>query len=165
MTIRAYVKTTLLIGLIAISIGGLLLHLRIHPVSKNTSNLLPVISGILSIVVVPLLLSGRKTLSYGYTLNGFLVIVGSIAMAHFAVANWPQPATAGSIIMKTTLPDILILWTRFFIGKAIFDLELYGYDPDRQKAGKSYRYPNMGWWVVHVAAVSVVYALGGLLWR
>ncbi len=165
MTVKTYVKTTLFIALIVISVGGLLLHLRIHPVSKNTSNLLPVVSGILSILVVPLLLSGRKTMGYGYTLNGFLVIIGSIAMAHFAVANWPQPATVGSIIMKTTLPDILVLWTKFFIGKAIFDLELYGYDPGRQKVGKSYRYPNTGWWLVHFAAVSVVYTLGGWLWR
>ncbi len=31
MTVRIYVKSTLLLALIAISLGGLMLHLRIHP--------------------------------------------------------------------------------------------------------------------------------------
>ncbi len=165
MTIRSYVKLTLLTGLVAISLGGFLLHARIHPPSQNTSNLIPLISGILSVIVVPLLFAGKKTISYGYTLNGFQVIIGSIAMAHFAAAHWPQPATVEAVVLKTTLPDIVVLWTKFFIGKAIFDLELFGYDPNRNKAGKSYRYPNTGWWLIHLAAVSIVYTLGGLLWR
>jgi hypothetical protein len=165
MTIKTHVKSTLLLALIVVSLGGLLLHLRIHPVSKNTSNLLPVVSGILSIIVVPVLFSTKKTIGYGYTLNGFLVIIGTIAMSHFAFANWPQPSTLESIVMKTTLPDIIVLLGKFFIGKAIFDLELFGYDPGKQKAGITYRYPNTGWWLVHFAAVSGVYALGGWLWR
>jgi len=165
MTIRAYIKSTLLLALIAISLGGLMLHLRIHPLSKNTSDFLPFTSGILSVIIVPLLFSSRKTISYGYTLNGFLVIVGTIAMAHFSVVNWPQPSSPESILLKTTLPDILVLWTKFFIGKAIFDLELFGYDSVRNKAGVTYRYPNTGWWLVHVLAISVVYTLSGWLWR
>ncbi len=165
MTVKTYIFWTLLLALIAISLGGLLLHLRIHPVSQNSSNYLPLVCGLLSIIVVPLLFTRRKTLSYGYTLNGFLVIIGTIAMAHFSVHHLPQPLSPGSVILQTTLPDITVLWTAFFIGKAIFDLELFGYDPRRSKVGISYRYPNLGWWLVHFVAVSVVYSLGGWLWR
>ncbi|MGO9372172.1 MAG: hypothetical protein ACLQBD_08725 [Syntrophobacteraceae bacterium] len=155
----------MLLALIAISLGGMMLHLRIHPVVKNTSNFLPLFSGILSIIIVPLLFSSKKTISYGYTLNGFLVIVGTIAMAHFSVMNWPQPSSLESILLKTTLPDIVVLWTKFFIGKALFDLELFGYDSGRDKIGVTYRYPNTGWWFVHCTAISIVYALSGWLWR
>jgi hypothetical protein len=165
MTTRAYIKSTLLLALIAISVGGLMLHLRIHPVSKNSSNFLPFTSGILSVIIVPLLFSSRKTISYGYTLNGFLVIVGTVAMARFSVMNWPQPSSFESILLKTTLPDILVLWTKFFIGKALFDLELFGYDSGRNKTGVTYRYPNTGWWLVHFMAVGIVYTLSGWLWR
>jgi hypothetical protein len=165
MTVKNYIRTTLLLALISISFGGLLLHLRIHPASKNMSNLVPVVSGILSVIIVPLLFMRRKTLSYGYTLNGFLVIIGSIAMAHFALKNLPQPITYESILLKTTLPDILVLWTKFFIGKALFDLELFGYDSNRNKGGTAYRYPNTGWWLVHFAAISIVYGLSSWLWR
>jgi hypothetical protein len=31
-------------------------------------------------------------------------------------------------------------------------------------AGITYRYPNMGWWLIHLAAVSFVYYLGNRLW-
>jgi hypothetical protein len=165
MTIRTYIKTTLFLGLIAVSLGGLMLHLRLHPVSRNTSNLIPLLSGILSVIIVPLLYSSKKTIGYGYTLNGFLVIIGTIAMAHFAIKNWHPPLTFESIILQTTLPDIMVLWTKFFIGKALFDLELFGYDSGRNKIGVAYRYPNTGWWLVHLAGVSIVYGLSDWLWR
>jgi len=42
--------------------------------------------------------------------------------------------------------------------------ETFGYDPNRPKAGITYRYPNMGWWLIHLAAVSLVYYLGNRLW-
>ncbi len=165
MSIKAYIKTTLMVGLVVLSLGGLLLHLRIHPVSDNSSNFLPLVSGILSLIVVPPLFLSKKTIGYGYTLNGFLVILGTIGMAHFSWIRWPEPATIGSIMLKTTLPDIAVLWTKFFIGKAIFELELFGYDPGRNKVGITYRYPNTGWWLIHLVAVSTVYIIGALVWR
>lgn len=165
MSTKTYVKTILLAGLITLSIGGLLLHSRIHPVSSNYSNLVPAISGILGILVVPLLFLFRRTTAYGYVLNGFLVIIGTITMAHFSFAHWPSPVTVHAVFLNTLLADILVLWGKFFIGKALFDLEFFGYDAVKEKKGKTYRYPNMGWWLVHLAAVSFVYYLGHALWR
>lgn len=60
--------------------------------------------------------------------------------------------------------DILIVWGKFFIGKVLFELETFGYDANRPKAGITYRYPNMGWWLIHLAAISLVYYLGNRLW-
>jgi hypothetical protein len=165
MTIRTYTKSILLIALVTFSLGGFLLHVRIHPVSQNPSNVVPWTSGVLSILVIPLLFSFKKTVEYGYVVNGFLVIVGTIGMAHFSIVNWPNPATLGSIIFKTLLADIVLLWSKFFIGKVLFDLEFFGYDPTRAKKGKTYRYPNLGWWIIHLAAISLVYLLGNLVWR
>jgi len=165
MVIKTYIKATLLLALISMSLGALLLHLRIHPLSANGSYYVPFVSGIMSLTVVPLLFLFRNTVGYGYVLNGMLVIVGSVTMGHLALARWPDPATLGTVLLGTTLPDILILWGKFFIGKALFDLEFQGYDPDRIKKGVTYRYPNYGWWLVHLLAISLVYALGNLLWR
>ena len=165
MTRRIYVKTMLMTALVTLAAGGFLLHLRIHSVTDNPSNVVPVIAGILSIIVVPLLFANKNTVQYGYVLNGMLAIIGTIIMAHFSFAHWPVPATLGSIIMKTLLADILILWTTFFVGKVLFELETYGYDPNKPKKGITYRYPNMGWWLVHLAALSIVYTLGHQLWR
>jgi hypothetical protein len=165
MTVRTYTKSTLLVALITLSLGGFLLHLRIHTLTQNPSNIIPIISGVLSIIVLPLLFSFRKTLHYGYVLNGFLAIIGTIVMAHFAIAHWPEPATLETIILKSTLADIIIVWSKFFVGKALFDLETLGYDPAKDKKGIAYRYPNMGWWLVHLMGLSIVYTLGNLLWR
>jgi hypothetical protein len=165
MTIRTYTKAILLTALVTFSLGGFLLHVRIHPIAQNPANVIPLISGLLSILIIPLLFSFRKTVEYGYVLNGFLVIIGTIGMAHFSLFHWPAPATAGSIIFKTMLADIVLLWSKFFIGKALFDLEFYGYDSGREKKGKTYRYPNLGWWLIHLVAISLVYFLGNQLWR
>jgi hypothetical protein len=155
----------LLIGLLTLSIGGLLLHSRIHPVKTNYSNLVPAVSGVLSVLVVPLLFCFRRSIAYGYVLNGFLVIIGTITMTHFSIAHWPNPATFRGVLVNTLLADILILWGKFFIGKSIFDLESFGYDTAREKKGVTYRYPNMGWWLIHLVAVSIIYYIGFMLWR
>ena len=165
MSVRTYIKTMLLVGLVSLSIGGILLHTRIHPVSANNSNLVPVVSCVLSILIVPLLFCFRKTIAYGYVLNGFLVIVGTITMAHFSIAHWPNPLTVQAVLFNTLLADILILWGKFFVGKSIFDLEFFGYDAAREKKGITYRYPNMGWWLIHLVVVSIVYYIGFMLWR
>jgi len=165
MSVRTYIKSILLIGLLVLSIGGLLLHSRIHPVRTNYSNLVPAVSDFLAILVVPSLFCFRRTIAYGYVLNGFLVITGTITMAHFSIAHWPNPITAQAVLLNTLLADILILWGKFFIGKSLFDLEFFGYEAAREKKGITYRYPNMGLWFVHLAAISLVYYIGHILWR
>jgi hypothetical protein len=165
MTRKIYVKSILVTALIALALGGFLLHLRIHSVADNRSNVVPLIAGILSILVVPLLFAYKKTVQYGFVLNGMLAIIGTIVMAHFSFAHWPTPSTAVSIVTKTLLADILILWALFFVGKALFELETFGYDPDKPKRGVIYRYPNLGWWFVHLIGISLVYTLGHQLWR
>jgi hypothetical protein len=165
MTIRSYVKSLLITGLILLSLGGFLLHARIHPISKNVSNVIPLISAFVSIMVIPLCFSFQKTIAYAYVLNGFSVIVGTIVMSHFSLAHWPNPFTVKALFLNTTLPDIILLWGKFFFGKTLFDLEIYGYDLIQTKVGKPFRYPHLGWWLVHLVGLSLVYALGHLFWK
>ncbi len=165
MTTRSYVKTTLLLGLIALSAAGFLLHLRIHPASQNPSNLVPVVSGILGILIIPILFSFKKTIAYAYVINGMEAIVGTVTMTHFSLAHWPSQTTLGSILLMTLLGDILVLWGKFGLGMALFNLELFGYDPEKQRKGAYFRYPNLGWWLVHLVGISVVYSLGHHFWR
>ncbi|MBA4386448.1 MAG: hypothetical protein C0404_00615 [Verrucomicrobia bacterium] len=165
MTTRTYVKTLLIVALVVSAMGGFLLHFRVHSPLEHSFGIVPYVAGILSVLLVPILLSFRRTLDYGYILNGMLVIVGTVTMTHFAIDHWPTPFSIGGLLFKTTLADILILGTKFFVGKAIFDLELHGYDPNRPKEGIWWRYPNLGWWWIHFAAISVVYGLGYFFWR
>lgn len=172
MKVRTYIKSILLCALIALALGGFLLHTRTHPVQQPQSkeieydNLVPVISAVLSIIIVPILFLFRKSIPYAYVINSFTVIVGTITMAHYSIANWPKETavTVHTILFGTMLMDIIILWGKFFVGKAIFELEIFGYDATRERKGNPLRYPNLGWWLVHMVAVSVVYSLGHILW-
>jgi hypothetical protein len=165
MTIKNHLRSLLLGTLITLALGGFMLHSRIHPIAQNPSFLVPFCAGILSVVVVPLLFLFPKTIAYGYVLNGFLAIIGTVVMAHFSLVRWPAPATLQAVLLKTLLADILILWGKFFVGKVLFDLETFGHDVSKPKTGITYRYPNMGWWLIHLIGISLVYYLGNRLWR
>ena len=166
MTTQTHIKSLLLLSLFTLGLGGLLLHLRIHPTtSEHAYNAIPLVAGILSVLLVPVLFSFKRTLDYGYILNGFLVIIGTITMAQFSIVRCPRPVTAQTLVLMTTLADILILFGKFLVGKALFGLERHGYAPNLPLAGKSWRYPNLGWWLIHLIAISAIYALGNRLWR
>ncbi len=164
MTARTHVRLTLLGALVILALSGFLIHTKVHPIARNPSFIVPLAAGILSLAAVPALFWFRKTMAYGYVLNGFLCIIGTVTMAHYAIARWNDPSSPPDILLKSMAIDILIVWGKFFVGKALFDLETFGFDPGRTKAGVSWRYPNTGWWLIHLAAVGLVYALGNRLW-
>ncbi|HEY6007739.1 MAG TPA: hypothetical protein VIU40_05400, partial [Geobacteraceae bacterium] len=96
----------------------------------------------------------KRTLHLAYLLNGFAVIVGSVTMAHYAI-----------VTARPLWPDILVLWSKFAIGYALFHLLTFPPTADfRPKGFKALRYPHFGYWVVHLLAVSTVYTLGRLIW-
>ena len=165
MTTETHIRLILLGALVTLALAGFIIHSRIHLFSQNPSFIVPFVAGILSIAVIPAFFWFKKTVAYGYVLNGFLCIIGTVTMAHFAIARWFDPTSPPDILLKSMLIDILILWGKFFVGKALFELETFGYAPDRPKAGTSYRYPNMGWWLIHLVLVAVIYTLGNRIWR
>jgi len=91
--------------------------------------------------------------------------LGTVLMADFTIGTFQGPVTFEAVIFKSTIADIAILWGKFFVGKALFDLEMFGYDATQEKRGVTYRYPNYGWWLVHLGVIALVYYLGKTLWR
>lgn len=165
MTQRNYVKGALLSCIITLGLGGLFFHLRFHPVSESPSNFVPTISGFLTLMVVPLFFLFKKTLAYGYVLNGMLAIIGAVTMAHFSLVHLPPDYPLTALIFNTLFNDILIVGGLFFAGKALFDIETFGYDDAFERKGRILRYPGYGWWTVHLIAISLVYTLGNHFWR
>lgn len=154
MQMKSYVKTMLIIALFVVAFGGLGLHYRIHAPAKHDFGYVPFIAGLISAFVIPALFYFRKTLHLAYLVNGFTVIIGVITMTHFSIVKAP------------ILPDISILLGKFFIGRAIFCIEVFPMDGGINNPGWRWiRYPNMGFWAVHLVLLSVVYYLGSLLWR
>jgi hypothetical protein len=164
LTNRTCVKVTLAAGIAVASLGGFLLHYRIHPPANNAANYIPFVTGLISAVLIPALLLIQRTIHWGYVLNGMIVIIGSITMAHYSLVKLPAKLTMKAVFLNTTLADILILWGVFAMGKALFDLHFF--DPASEKPkGRWFRYPNTGWWLAHLVGLSLVYYLGRVLWR
>jgi hypothetical protein len=165
MTQKDNLRFLLLFSLLVLALAGYLLHTRIHPLEKDAGNIIPAVSGILSIVVITLLFCFRRTVAYGYVLNGMTVILGTIAMAHYSLKHPPEVWTLQTAVFRTLLPDIIILWGKFAVGKALFELELFRQPEAPARTGRFFRYPNMGYWWVHLLAISIVYSLGIQYWK
>jgi hypothetical protein len=149
-------------SIVLLSFGGWLLHGRVHPVSFDPANpsnpafLVPYLSGLLSIIVVPMLLNYRATFIVGYLVNGLSVVVGTIGMTMLTLAHLPSPVTFVSIFTGTMLADILLLFPKLFLGQMV----LLHYHP--KGMGRLF---NAFWWTRHVVYLSVIFALGHLIWR
>lgn len=152
-------------GLFFVSFGGWILHVNIHPPSDLAANYVPFVAGMVSSTAVPAMFLFRKTLAYAYVVNGMLVIIGTITMTHFSLAHPPEAITFYTLTFNTLFPDIVILFTNFMLGKAIFELEMLKDQETGARKGRFFRYPNMGWWLVHLVALSGVYLLGHLFWK
>lgn len=165
MTKKQNVKIILLSALFLVSLGGFLLHLRIHQPTARTANYVPFISGILSVIIIPAMFMFRSTTAYAYVINGMLAIIGTITMAHYSLGGLFSISAAQDIFLKTTMPDIFVLWGKFALGKAIFDFETSASNLDMPHKGRFIRYPNMGWWLVHLVFLSLLYAIGNVFWK
>jgi hypothetical protein len=163
---KDYLRLVLILAIFFLALGGWLLHLRIHPIAKDAENYIPLVAGFISVIVIPVLFIFRSTISFAYLLNGITVIIGTITMAHFSIENHPQVWTLQTILLGTCLPDILMLWGKFAVGKALFDLDPVINRPDAQISNdRFFRFPNVGFWFVHLVTLTAVYIIGGYLWK
>ena len=108
-----------ILGLLLISLGGLLLHLRIHPPTDEVSNWIPAIFGVLNVIVLPFLFNSPRTVAAAYVLNAVSVVVGTVAMAWYSIEHWQGQVTWDTVLLKSTLADILILLAKLPIAHMI----------------------------------------------
>ncbi|MEJ2725671.1 MAG: hypothetical protein P8175_13705 [Deltaproteobacteria bacterium] len=59
-------RLLLILGLVFVSLGGWVLHGRIHPPSELPLNYIPFIAGLIGMILVPILFLFRKTVAYAY---------------------------------------------------------------------------------------------------
>jgi hypothetical protein len=59
-----------------------------------------------------------------------------------------------------------MLWGKFAVGKALFDLDPVINRPDAQiSSGRFFRFPNMGFWFAHIGTLTAVYLIGSYFWK
>jgi hypothetical protein len=124
------IRRSLLLALFLLALGGFMLHYKIHPfmvadsgtVHFNGTFFLANIFPLIDVLFVTILFLSRKTVIYGYLLNGLIVIYGTIFMTHFSIAGlMSDPIPPSQWIINSLLPDIGIAWADFFVGKALYD--------------------------------------------
>ncbi len=151
---KNFVRRILIFALFLLSLGGFLMHYLYHPLSRGVFAYVPLISGLISVIAIPLLFEFRKTLHLAYLLNGYTCIIGFITMAHFSLAKAP------------IIPDLIMVAAKFFVGWSIFAVTVYSLEGEARNTGwRTIRYPNLGFWFVHLLALSLVYWLGHTFWR
>src|SRR5208337_4676332 len=147
---KDYFRLVLILAIFFLALGGWLLHLRIHPIAKDAENYIPLVAGFISVFLIPALFIFRSTIPFAYLLNGMTVIIGTITMTHFSIENHPPVWTLQTILFGTLLADIALLWGKFAVGKALFDMESTIQHPDESvRGGRFFRFPNMGFWYAH----------------
>lgn len=159
-------KKTLLLSLFLLSLGGLLLHLRIHAPWQEGRLVMPLVLAplinLVSLILVIICFSRKETAELGYLLNGLTVILGIILMSQLSLENWPAAMPWYAALLNTTLADSLLLLGKFMAGKALFEL----YFPERSKnnwiLSRTFRFLNNGWWALHFVLITAVYSLGHL---
>jgi hypothetical protein len=166
MTQKKRFRILLILAIFFLAFGGWLLHLQMHPIGEDSKYYIPAAAGFISVIITPLLFVFRRTVPLAYLLNGMTVIIGTIAMVDFSLAHRPDVWNIKTILLGTLLANIILLWGKFALGKSLFEMELALRQPDAPvRRGRFLRYPNMGFWLVHVFTLSAVYIIGRLLWK
>jgi hypothetical protein len=148
--------SNLIFSLFFISLGGWMLHFRIHPIiDSNPAHYVPFVFGLLNILFVPFLLNSKTTFLPGYLINGFGAIIGVIVMTAFSLSALPSSLTISNIFFKTTLADIFLLLPKLFLGQLI----LLHYFP----TGLGRMFTN-SWWIRHFFYLTIIFAMGHILW-
>jgi hypothetical protein len=102
-----------------LSLGGLLLHLRIHPPGKSLFNLIPAVFGAVNAFLLPFLFNNRTTAPWAYLITWATVGIGTVGMAYYSIVNWSSPVTVKTVVLNSTLADILILFVKVFLAHKI----------------------------------------------
>ena len=102
-----------------VSLGGLLLHLRIHPPKESMFNWVPAAFGAVNAFVLPFLFNTPVTAAWAYLLTWTTVVTGTVTMAYFSIITWGLPVTVKTVMMYSTLPDILILLAKLPLAHRI----------------------------------------------
>lgn len=158
---RSNLRFLLILALFFVALGGWLLHLHIHPTGKDAEHFIPAVSGFISIFITPLLFISRRTTPFAYLINGMTVLIGTIAMTVSSMERLPAVWSINTILFETLFANIMVLWGKFALGKALFEMDSAIRRPEASlRKGRFLRFPNMGFWLVHLTTLSIVYTIG-----
>ena len=120
-----------------LSLGGLLLHLRLHPPEQSIFNWLGTGFPLLNIFIMPFLLNHPSTVAWAYLFACLTVVVGATAMAYHSIITWNAPLTLKTVILHSTFPDITILSIKIPLAHKVLRYFRPRDQPERRSEGCS----------------------------
>ena len=124
----------LIIAHICISLGGFLIHLRLHPPGQSLYFWWAAPVSAFSVIVLPFLFAGRSTVGWGYMLNAGTVLIGLVGMAYFSVLKAVWPMTLSFIFRDSLLPYMFVLLAKLAIAHVIL-VEMHSQSIQREDRG------------------------------
>jgi hypothetical protein len=106
---------------IGISLGGVLIHLKAHPLEKSLYFWLASPVSAFSLLVIPFLYARPSTAAWGFMFNALTVLMGTIGMSYYYFLNHEGPFTLYRVITESTLPPIIILWMKVPVAYLILN--------------------------------------------
>lgn len=106
-----------------LSLGGLILHLRVHPPvlegKLRPFLLIPAVFTVAAAFILPFMFNSKRLYVYAYLINLAAVITGTITMAYFSATHWEGPVTIRTVVFNSTFPDIVILLAKLPLAHGI----------------------------------------------
>jgi len=156
------------LSLALIGLGGGLLHFKIHiPFDPDEgilgTYLVPYVSMPFTVFAVPLLFAIRKS-AWAQLINGMTAIVGMVVMTHFMIHRAGGEYSLGWLLLGGTLADSFLLAGKWSVGQMMFEADLdrlakRDWDAVGRRP-KWWRFQRLGWWLIHLALIALVYAVG-----
>jgi hypothetical protein len=97
----------------------MLMHLKFHSPFKSLYFWWASPVNAVSLIIIPVLYSRSSTIRWGFMFNAAAVLIGTIGMSYYSLLNLERPLTVYRIIIESTLPNILILWSKIPIAYLI----------------------------------------------
>lgn len=124
----------LIVAHAALSLGGLLIHLALHPVMQSLYYFWAAPADGFSLIVLPMLFLRRSTVGWACLLNALVVSIGVIGMAYYSIIKFEGPLTVYSFLTGSTVPFIAILMAKLPIAQVILILQRSS-KPSRPQSG------------------------------
>jgi len=127
------------VALVALALGALALHYRIHPPQKGLTYFWATLFCSMDLVLVSALFLSKKTAVWALLLNSFIAFIGIIMMTDLTVVSTMSGGIKASPLrepllwfIQSLMPDVSIAIADFMAGLALYKVVMA--DPARSGA-------------------------------
>jgi hypothetical protein len=104
---------------IGISLGGMFIHLKLHPPGNSLYFWWASPVSVFSLIVIPVLYCRPSTAAWGFMFNAGTILIGTVGMFYYSVLTVERPLTLYNVFLESALPGIFIAWIKLPVSLVI----------------------------------------------